>query len=207
MALVEPPRPVDRDPHQVEIVERDPQRPDGPLQDGRVGDVEPEVRLRAASRCGIVCLCDASLGQVDVGPAGEPVLSVPCALTVAQQDEDPGPRPCVLTSSRCSIRPRQPKAVRGAWSLRACVLAGSRNGRRRRPVGRPAERCPKHRSTPAGPAPIPGRWKGLRGLVRHRDGSRLGRSRASLRRPRVPRTSVLILMRDLLSPGTFRPGM
>ncbi len=41
--LVEAPGAMHRDPHQVHLVERDPQRADGAFEDRRVGDIEREV--------------------------------------------------------------------------------------------------------------------------------------------------------------------
>ena len=64
----------------------DPQRPDGALEHRRVGDVELEL-LGGHQPSGLARFFAAFLAEIDVGPAGEPVLLVPGALTVSQQDE------------------------------------------------------------------------------------------------------------------------
>ena len=43
MALVEPPGVLDRQPHQVHLVEHDPEGPDRPFQHGDIGEVEGEL--------------------------------------------------------------------------------------------------------------------------------------------------------------------
>ena len=75
---------LDRDPHQVELVERDPQRPDRPLEHRGEGDVECEP-LGLEQLAGPLRLGLALLGEVDVGPSGEQVFLVPDAFAVAQQ--------------------------------------------------------------------------------------------------------------------------
>ncbi len=110
VAFVETPVADDRYPHQVHFVEHDPQRADGALEHRRVGDVEahPHVREVAAGACG---LCSAGIRQVDVRPAGEKILQVPDALTVAAEHEFAG-HP--LSSRSCCVARilrRKPVAV------------------------------------------------------------------------------------------------
>ena len=72
--------------HPIEIVDHDPERADGPLQDRGEGDVEVEAGL-GYQACGAMRLGDPGRRQVDVGPAGESVVAVPGALTVPKQDQ------------------------------------------------------------------------------------------------------------------------
>ena len=67
-------------------VQRDPQRSDRPLEHGGVRDVE-YVALAPEQLTGGLRLAPAVLRQIDVGPAGEAVLEIPLAFSVAQQDE------------------------------------------------------------------------------------------------------------------------
>ena len=82
--LVEPPGVLDGDPHQVQLVEGDPERADRPFQDGREGDVERESpglqQLAGPSGLG-----PALVGQIDIGPAGEEIFLVPDALAMTQK--------------------------------------------------------------------------------------------------------------------------
>ncbi len=91
VTLVQAPRALDRDPHQVQLVEDDPQGAYGPFQHGRVGDVEREVQPseQLPGRSG---LAYALLGQIDVVPPGEQVLQVPLTLSVAAQHQFSGHR-------------------------------------------------------------------------------------------------------------------
>src|SRR5690606_20960327 len=86
MPLVEPPVPYHGDPHLVELIQHDPERADGPLQDRRVGDVELVVQVSQAAR-GLQGFFSPQVGEVDVGPSGEEVLQVPVALAVAAQNQ------------------------------------------------------------------------------------------------------------------------
>ena len=74
------------DPHQIQLVERDPERANRPLQDGGERDVECEP-LGLQQLAGPLRLGLALVGQVDVGPAGEEVLLVPDALAMTQEDK------------------------------------------------------------------------------------------------------------------------
>ena len=86
--LVQAPRSVDRNPHHVELVERNPERANRALQYGCVGHVE--FVLFGGHETPRVARFDAAfLAEVDVGPAGEPVLPVPRALTVSNQNPLP----------------------------------------------------------------------------------------------------------------------
>src|SRR5450830_1466253 len=84
VAFVEPPAADLRDPHEVHLVEGDPQRANGPLEDRDVRQVEGEPTLLQELAC-VVCLDDPLLGQINVGPAGKPVLFVPRAFAVPEQ--------------------------------------------------------------------------------------------------------------------------
>ncbi len=89
VALVEPPAALDRDPVPVGGVERQARGVDGATLHRGVHDVGEDAglaeELTPADRLGA-----ALVGQRDVDPAGEEVLGVPLALTVAEQDEGVG---------------------------------------------------------------------------------------------------------------------
>src|SRR5439155_1420067 len=77
---------LDRQPHLIQAVERDPQRPNRALQHRRERDVERVAAFfQQAAR--VARLLAPLVGQVDVGPAREPVLLVPGAFTVPKQNE------------------------------------------------------------------------------------------------------------------------
>jgi exonuclease SbcD len=84
MAFIQSPGFVDGKPHQIHLIQRDPERSNGTLEDGGVGDVEPIVvgehlLSRDAS------FLDSFWTEIDIGPAGEPVLLVPGAFAVSEQ--------------------------------------------------------------------------------------------------------------------------
>src|SRR5207302_4603766 len=85
-ALVEAPAVLHRNPHLVELVERDPESLDGPLEQRGVGDLETEARL-LEQLPRLVRLGLAGGAERDVDPAGETVLLVPGALAMAQEHE------------------------------------------------------------------------------------------------------------------------
>ena len=85
VALVEPPGVDDRDPHLVELIQRDPERADGAFEDGCVGHVE-NVAALTQQLAALVRLDHALLREIDIGPAGIQVLFVPDALAVAEQN-------------------------------------------------------------------------------------------------------------------------
>ena len=141
VALVQPPGVVHRDPHLVQLLEREPQRLDRALQHGGVGHVEDVARLaqRAAAGDGLL---DALLAEIDVGPAREPVFLVPGAFAVPDENEllhD------VCDDPLCIIR-RKPLAQFGSVLISLIPrLTSSRSpgvprGRRRAPGHRPGPR-------------------------------------------------------------------
>src|SRR5262249_35919050 len=133
--------------------EDDPERPDGPLEHRRVRDVEREPAFPQETR-GLVRLRDPLRGQVHVGPAREPVLEVPYALAVPEQDQllhgfrPPSPgriaagaRPSArerrwnaLSSSRTTEplsgarRHPSPRAPRDRFASRSGILAARTGG-------------------------------------------------------------------------------
>jgi hypothetical protein len=86
VALVEPPALVHGQPEQVHALERDGERADRALQERGVGHVEG-VALGAEEPRRLLRFPDALRREVDVRPAREPVLEVPRALAVPQQDQ------------------------------------------------------------------------------------------------------------------------
>src|ERR1019366_5563094 len=107
--LVQAPRAVDRNPHQVHFVLDDPQRADGALQHRSVGHVE-RVALGLQHQPAVVGFPIAFLGKVHVRPAGEAIFLVPRALAVAHQYQLGHcrnaflPRNCAAGPSRSSMR-------------------------------------------------------------------------------------------------------
>src|SRR5262245_17845704 len=86
MPLVQSPRPMDGNPHHVEFVQRDPQRPDGAFEYRRICDVEL-ILLGAHQASGLARLFATFVAEIDVRPTGESVLLVPSALAVTKQYE------------------------------------------------------------------------------------------------------------------------
>ena len=86
MALVELPGLGNRDPHQVQFVQRHPQRADRALEDRGVGQVE-DIPFGLEGLAGALGLFAAALGEIDIGPAGKAVLLVPRTLAVAQKHQ------------------------------------------------------------------------------------------------------------------------
>jgi len=86
VALVQAPGVVHRDPHQVHLLECEPERLDGAFQHRSVRAIEDEAGLLEDFSGALRFLRTAS-GEVHVGPAGEPVFHVPDRLTVAQQND------------------------------------------------------------------------------------------------------------------------
>ena len=78
---------LDRNPKQVELVERKPQRAIRPLEHRGEGDIERES-LGLEQLAGPLRLGLALLGEIDVIPAREEVFLVPDAFAVAQQYEE-----------------------------------------------------------------------------------------------------------------------
>src|SRR5262245_23623616 len=86
MAFVEAPALLLRDPHQIHHVERDPQSADGAPQNRGVRDVE-DITAFFEEPARFRRFFASAIGEVDVRPAGEPVLLVPGALAVTEQNE------------------------------------------------------------------------------------------------------------------------
>ena len=86
VTFVEAPRPVDRNPQHVHLVERNPERAERALEHRRVGHVELEFLL-GHQTTGFARFFATLFTQVDVVPAGEPVFLVPGAFAVSKQDE------------------------------------------------------------------------------------------------------------------------
>ena len=77
---------LDGNPHQVQLVQRDPERADRPLQDRGERDVECKS-LGLEQLTGLFGLGLALVGQIDISPAGEEVFLVPDALAMTQEDK------------------------------------------------------------------------------------------------------------------------
>jgi hypothetical protein len=84
MALVETPRAVHRNPHQIHFVLDDPKGSDGSLQHRCERHIERET-FRLQRGAGVLCLFSAQARKVYVGPSGKPVLQIPLALAVADK--------------------------------------------------------------------------------------------------------------------------
>ena len=75
-----------RNPHEVQFVERHPQRSNGALEHRGVGHVE-SIALGLQHHAGFVSFLASFVGEIHIGPAGEAILFVPIALAVAEQYE------------------------------------------------------------------------------------------------------------------------
>src|SRR5688572_7938022 len=84
VTLVQTPAALDRKPHLVELIERDPERADRPLEHRGERLVEGDA-LGAEQTSGLLRLEQALRRKIDVDPAREQVLEVPGALPVSQQ--------------------------------------------------------------------------------------------------------------------------
>ena len=89
VAFVEAPAALDRQPHEVHLVEHAPQRADRALEHRGEGDVGHQAGLLDLDARG--ARFDAALvGKIDVMPSGEEILDVPGALAVTNEDEFSG---------------------------------------------------------------------------------------------------------------------
>ena len=86
MPLVEPPAVHHRQPSAVHLVEYVPQGTGGALEHAGVS----HIKIKTGSLeqpPGVFRLLQAQRGQVDIGPAGEPVFQVPGGFAVANEYE------------------------------------------------------------------------------------------------------------------------
>src|SRR5262245_30953930 len=86
VTLVQAPAALHRNPHEIHAVQHEPEGADGALEHRSEGQIE-RVSLLAQHLGRRLRLRPPLVVEIDVGPAGEPVLPIPRALTVAQQDE------------------------------------------------------------------------------------------------------------------------
>src|SRR5262245_40903386 len=86
VALVQPPAFLDRNPHLIEYVQRDPQRAYRAFEHGRVSEVEKIAAFfeQAPRFCGLL---PPLFGEINVGPARKTIFLIPRAETVAKQDD------------------------------------------------------------------------------------------------------------------------
>src|SRR5947207_2060495 len=84
VALVQSPAFRDWNPHQVEHVKSDPKRANRALEHRRIRDVK-DIATLPQKAAGLARLLPPLLGEVHIGPAGEPVFVVPGALAMPQQ--------------------------------------------------------------------------------------------------------------------------
>ena len=85
MSLVEPPRSLHRDPHQIHVVEYDLQSPNRALEHRSKSHIESEPVVKQQFSC-VVGFFYPGCRQIDVGPACKAVLAVPITLTVTKQN-------------------------------------------------------------------------------------------------------------------------
>jgi hypothetical protein len=86
VTLVQPPGPIDRDPHHIEFIEGQPQRPYSPFQHRGVGDVE-HIAFFSENFPRLYGFVDALFIQVHIGPPRKKVLFIPNALSMAEQND------------------------------------------------------------------------------------------------------------------------
>src|SRR5919198_3186244 len=75
-----------RNPHQIHLVENDPQRSYRPLENRCVRNVEC-IAVLLEGESALAGLLPALFRQVHIGPAREPVLPVPIAFSMPEQNE------------------------------------------------------------------------------------------------------------------------
>src|SRR5215831_497191 len=116
MPFVQPPVLRDRNPEQVELVEREPERADCALEERRKRDVEhvAAVLQQPPGRLGFFA---AAFRQVDVGPPGESIFLVPRAFAVAEQNQFDH-----RASARIADRPANVAAAPSSSSIRSSWL-------------------------------------------------------------------------------------
>ena len=83
MPLIEPPVPLDRNPHQIHLIQRQPQRADRSFEHRRIRLVEGEALL-FENFAGPAGLADSRFSQIHIGPTGKSVFQIPLTLTVPQ---------------------------------------------------------------------------------------------------------------------------
>jgi len=82
MLFVQPPGAFHGNPHAIKVVQYDPEGADGTLQDRGKGDIDFYMRIAQASGR-TMGLPVPLVRQVDIGPPGETIFTVVCALSVA----------------------------------------------------------------------------------------------------------------------------
>ncbi len=86
MAFVQAPVAQDRDPHEVHLIKHDPECPDRAFKDRGKSDIE-DVALFFKELAAFLGFSQTLFGKVHVGPAGEPVLFIPGAFSVTNQNK------------------------------------------------------------------------------------------------------------------------
>src|SRR5947209_15456475 len=84
MTLIQAPRTMHRNPHQVHLVENGPECANRPLQHGCISNVE-RVAFLLEDLPTFQCFLPPFIGKIDIGPAGEAILIIPRALPVANE--------------------------------------------------------------------------------------------------------------------------
>jgi hypothetical protein len=85
-ARAQTPIPVDWDPQQTHLMERDPQGPDGTRQYGREGNIERNpVFLKLMTS--IPSLIFAPIRQINVRTTAEPIFFIPNTFPMAQKNQ------------------------------------------------------------------------------------------------------------------------
>src|SRR5687768_18007594 len=84
MTFVQAPAAANGNPHEVELVERNPERTNRSLQQRRIGDIESQS-LGLQQPSSVSRFLPAFVRKVDVGPTGEPVFLVPGGLPMAEE--------------------------------------------------------------------------------------------------------------------------
>src|SRR6185437_3499710 len=90
MSLIEPPAGMNRHPHAIHCLERNPESTNCSFEYRRVSDINLKARVPKTAPC---CqrLSAAAVSQIYIRPAREPVISVPFAFAVSQKYESGHP--------------------------------------------------------------------------------------------------------------------
>src|SRR5579863_3122786 len=86
MAFVEPPAGMDRNPHEVYLLQNDPERLDRALEQGRKCHIK-DISFLLQRPSGLDRLPNSFLADADVDAPGEAILFVPFALAMADQHQ------------------------------------------------------------------------------------------------------------------------
>ena len=84
MSFVEPPGTMHRYPHQVHLIQNEPERPDSSLENGSESDIKT-VTFLFQGLTGIPGFGNSLPGQIDISPTRKLVFQIPDTFTMPQK--------------------------------------------------------------------------------------------------------------------------